>query len=271
MIGMAFTIATRYRLTVATVCLVASCTASLRGVEQTPDVLGLKHLERTVMSRYDQLAGDSTSSSRQFIVRPEESATAVPAEERSAVRQQLLDWVGDYELWQELFLTEDVAALRNALLTMPEDQLQQWANDTDVLRERLSEESWLATRQWLHDFLTVQAIYSPEDVTDLRTRFAALPAIELARVVDHFTLVYVGRLRARMAGEYARVRNPQRRRSTSISQRPAVASTGGFYPTTRYARSKRDYGWNYNRSISRQIAAIAVRRQLFGRGWWFLW
>lgn len=78
-------------------------------------------------------------------------------------------------LWLDTFLTEsglleqgDIEQIREAVAQMSTTQLRDWLEQTQELREYVESEQWQRTKQWLREYLRVQAVYSDEQLEKLQ-------------------------------------------------------------------------------------------------------
>lgn len=79
-------------------------------------------------------------------------------------KESVLAWIDDYRKKQVLFHDDDIARLRKEIADdTPEEAAKWWAKSADI-REVLDSEQWKETREWLREFLKVQAIYSDEQI-----------------------------------------------------------------------------------------------------------
>lgn len=87
----------------------------------------------------------------------------------ASAKKQALAWVDGYRGRQALFHDEDVAQLREKLNAGTEAEAKTWLEKTQEARQALDSERWQKTQQWLRQFLRVQAIYSDEQIEELRS------------------------------------------------------------------------------------------------------
>jgi hypothetical protein len=248
--------------------------------DQLPDLLGLRRLDAALRAEAEAEAGTPLVTEEVFLTKPSNGASPVAAVEDEK-RSQLLLWLNEYAKNQVLFHHDDIAGLRTSLETMPADQLSRWAADSEQLRARLFDSSWLATQQWLRDFLAVQAIYTDDDVTAFRRGLASLRPSQLLRVMDHFQTVQLARARSREAADQLRVqqiaivgRRPlgqQTVRAASFSGNARfpsnVGERAGGGPTRQYMVVRRPM-------LSQRIANYYINRAIYGNrffGWGWFW
>ena len=218
--------------------------------ERPNDILGLRRLDATLNAESDMASEDPLVTEELFML----SATAVgPTEtpaDTSVLRAEMLAWLNEYSKNQVLFRRQDMIHLRRALATIPEDQLTHWASDSEALRERLFDETWPLTQQWLRDFLAVQAIYSADEIEQLRRRFATLSPSQLIRVLDHFQTIHLARLRSRAATEQFRMqqlsasdrmrpRQANRARQRSLPVKASPPTRSGVAASTPWSDARR--------------------------------
>ena len=189
-----------------------------RAADNRPDVLGLRRLEAVLQAESAADADDLPSIEERFILPVPEDGWGEPPAEMSDTRRQLLAWLNDYAKNQVLFHRRDIVNLRKSLSTISEEQLARWDADSKPLRDRLVDDSWPVTQQWLRDFLVVQAIYPADQIDSLRSSFSTLRPSQLIRVLDHFQSIHLARLRNREATERLRMQQ------SSLSRPDATAT-----------------------------------------------
>ena len=86
----------------------------------------------------------------------------------AAIKQQALAWIDDYRTKQVLFNDEDIAHLRKELAEESPEKVMAWWTRTAPARAALETPQWRETREWLREFLRVQAIYSDEQIDEFR-------------------------------------------------------------------------------------------------------
>ena len=94
------------------------------------------------------------------------AADDVTAENAKA---KVLEWIEDYRKEQVLFHDDDIARLQKELAEDTPEEAIKWWQRTASMREALESPQWQETREWLREFLKVQAIFSDEEVDELRT------------------------------------------------------------------------------------------------------
>jgi hypothetical protein len=253
------------------------CAPTVGAAEGAPDLLGLRRLDAILASEAQLAETESAAAEQPFVIEPSAEGPEA-AGEPSALSDDLLDWVNEFMQHQVLFRNSDLMRLRQALRTVPEDQLQRWADETQQLRQRLTGDSWNLTQQWLREFLAVQAIYSPEEIVELRRRMATLTASQLLLVLDHFETVHLARLRSGQASEQLRAQqltlttalraSPSAGRAASFNSRMGFpSSVGSQVPVDR----DRDYVLVRRPSLSQRVSNYYINRSIFGRSyfWWF--
>lgn len=265
-------------------CFVASFVAawcvSAGAAAELPDLLSLRRLETTALSDTEAEALAPLVNESVFLPKPTGKEPVDDTSGLSDARQQFLNWWNEYAKNQTLFLPQDLAGLRQAILTMSDEELARWDTDSAQLRERLMGESWQATQVWLREFLAAQAIYGADQIEALRSRLASLPPSRLMRVLDHFETVHFARIRSGQAAEQFRMQRLAlvgrwQRSARSIhaarfrgGDAPGDAGRGAFV-TAR----NRKYDWLARRPyLAQGFASFYVNRAIFGRGWgWWLW
>jgi hypothetical protein len=86
----------------------------------------------------------------------------------ATAKKKVLAWIDDYRKVQVLFHDEDVARLRKDLAEDTPAEALQWWTKTASVRAALDSPEWQKTREWLREFLRVQAIYSDEQIEEFR-------------------------------------------------------------------------------------------------------
>ena len=84
-------------------------------------------------------------------------------------KKQAITWVDTYRGRQALFHDEDIAQLRKKLSEGTDTEAREWLEKTKEPRQVLDSERWQQTQKWLRQFLRVQAIYSDEQIEELRS------------------------------------------------------------------------------------------------------
>jgi len=95
------------------------------------------------------------------------------ADEPSSTKARVLAWLDKFAAEQVLFNPKDVANLREKVERMSDSEAAAWWQKTRVERDMLESKEWKETREWLKQFLSVQAIYSQEDINHFRSEAAA--------------------------------------------------------------------------------------------------
>ena len=98
--------------------------------------------------------------------------------------QQTLDWLDHYLTVQVIFKQEDTIKLRQEVAAMSPKQLQAWLDRTKQLRKRLTSPEWAKTQEFLSDFLSKQAIYSDEEIEQMRMEAAEMTPEQLMGLLD---------------------------------------------------------------------------------------
>jgi hypothetical protein len=181
--------------------------------------------------------------------------TTVDAE---ASKARALRWIDDYREDQVLFHDEDVAGLRKALADGSQEEAQRWWSKTARIRAELESPEWIDTRDWFREFLRVQAIFSVEEIGDLRTRAWNAAGKEssrefrdiLAEVKAHRTDLVQGAVDSKAMREY-KLSSLAAFRKEQSSGRPVVAKAASFVTNrppvkprpSKYAPIRRWGGW----------------------------
>ncbi len=162
-------------------------------------------------------------------------------------------------LWLDTFLTEsqllrqdDVQKIRAAVANMSASQLEQWLAQTAQLREYVEGEQWQNTKQWLREFLRVQAIYSDAELQQVRDELVRADADQMLAILKriqakHDSLTWM---------HEAAVRN----RRIEVAERDAYAAQQAA--AAQAARAQRRSGtWAVVRSgLAGRISPEAVPR-----------
>jgi hypothetical protein len=85
-----------------------------------------------------------------------------------ADKKQVLAWFDDYAEKQVLFHDDDIARLRKELADDTPEEAAKWWSKTTKIRASLDSKQWSDTREWLREFLKVQAIYSDEQIAEFQ-------------------------------------------------------------------------------------------------------
>ncbi len=100
-------------------------------------------------------------------------------QQRTAVVEWLESYVGD----EILLKPEDLAAKIDTIRQMSDVEFQTWYRETRPLRQVLQSPEWQDTREWLREFLAVQAIYSDEQIEQFRSNAAKMSPREMLEAV----------------------------------------------------------------------------------------
>lgn len=83
-------------------------------------------------------------------------------------KKQVLAWFDNYAEKQVLFHDDDIARLRKELADDTPEEAAKWWSKTAKIRAALDSKEWSDTREWLREFLKVQAIYSDEQIAEFQ-------------------------------------------------------------------------------------------------------
>ena len=83
-------------------------------------------------------------------------------------QQKVLAWMDAYAKKQVLFCEEDIQRLRDDLAKDTPGEAKIWWEKTTDIREALDSLEWADTREWLREFLKVQAMVSDEQIAEFR-------------------------------------------------------------------------------------------------------
>lgn len=87
-----------------------------------------------------------------------------------AAKTQVLQWIDEFREEQVLFHDADLAELRSTLADSAPEEAQLWWARTTRIRAELETPQWKQTREWFREFLRVQAMFSDQQIDDLRDR-----------------------------------------------------------------------------------------------------
>ena len=161
---------------------------------------------------------------------------------------------------------EVLTALMEKVGQLSDEEFSQWYRETHRLRAILQSPQWLETRQWLQEFLAVQAIYSDEQLEAFRLDVARMTPAEMVEVIErirrkHQSFVWMREAsnRNRRASLSLREDLMQQQRSTV----PTAVASAQFGPSTRTPTPRKStYAERQN----------SYRRNFYiwpgGGGWW---
>ena len=92
------------------------------------------------------------------------------ATSRADDKQKALAWLDDYSEVQVLFHDKDIKRVREKLEAATSAQATEWLEQTAEIRNALDNSEWKSTRNWLKEFLKVQAIYSDKQIEEFRQK-----------------------------------------------------------------------------------------------------
>jgi hypothetical protein len=187
----------------------------------------------------------------------------------SAERQEVIQLLSDYSGDEWLLRPEDLQALIDKVRQMPDEEFVTWYRETRQVRDILRSPQWQETRQWLREFLAVQAIYSQEEIDEFRRDIARMSPSELVDVLRRIRRKHQSLIAMRASSERNR-RQALASREESIRQRQAAdaaaraAPRGDFgFPSAAGSRGPR------RSSYAERMRAY--RRDFVwpgGYGWW---
>jgi len=73
-------------------------------------------------------------------------------------KQEAIQWLDHVATQQMLFSDKEVDRIRRKLARSTPEQAREWLEKTRTLRVALDSPRWQKTREWLRQFLEVQAI-----------------------------------------------------------------------------------------------------------------
>jgi len=120
---------------------------------------------------------------------------AKPAE----VKQQALAWLDEFAKEEVLFSQKDLEKLRAKVASMSDEEAAAWWKKSAQERELLDSEQWQETRDWLREFLKVQAIYSDEQIRYFQSE-AFAKAVKSPRELKDIMAEITARRKALAAG-----------------------------------------------------------------------
>lgn len=193
-------------------------------------------------------------------------------------RRGALDWLDRYITVQILFDRKDIEALRAKVATMPAGELHDWIQKTKQIRAKLESERWQQTREWLREFLRVQASYSDDEIAKFRAKDAEMSPREVNKLIGRIEherkslqWMHAASERSRKAtlalGQKYRRRQEARRQAALNAgyrrgDRPFFG-TDRVYAYPRYGGS-RSYLPPPPLITSREVARWSVYRSIFG-------
>lgn len=111
-------------------------------------------------------------------------------------RETTLLWLDTFLTESDLLRKEDVAKIRAAVEGFTPSELSQWLEQTKQLRRYVESEQWQQTKLWLREFLRVQAIYSDQELQEIRDEIVRADASEMLAILKriqakHDSLVWM--------------------------------------------------------------------------------
>jgi hypothetical protein len=97
-----------------------------------------------------------------------DSAADSAAAQTGQEKTEALAWLDGYRKVQVLFNNKDLERLREEIAASTPDEAKQWLEETKEIRAALDSPEWKTTREWLREFLRVQAIYTDEQIAQFR-------------------------------------------------------------------------------------------------------
>lgn len=168
-----------------------------------------------------------------------QSAPAADDSNDGSKKAQALKWIDRFAAEQVLFSTQDVERFREKVVKMTETEAAAWWNKSASHRELFDSKDWQGTRQWLREFLRVQAIYSDEQLAYFQSD-AFAQAEESSRslkdVMDEITTE-----RKRLAAGHRssqRVRQQQLEYSQAYRQEQVAAREAAMKASARRSASR---------------------------------
>jgi len=149
------------------------------------------------------------------------SDPSLTAEER---KQATLLWLDKYLADSALMSEEDTGMIREAVARMSPSQLKKWLEETRELSERVESPEWQATKKWLRGFLRVQAIYSDEEIEQLRRDIRNADAEGMLVIMQRIQAKHQSLVRMHQASEQSRKSQVQQRSATVAKQAAAAKS-----------------------------------------------
>lgn len=83
-------------------------------------------------------------------------------------REEALKWLDGFRGETVLFHDKDIQQVRDRLSKATPEQAKEWLTKTAEMRQALDSPEWQETRRWFKEFLKVQAMYTEEQIEQLR-------------------------------------------------------------------------------------------------------
>ncbi len=192
-------------------------------------------------------------------------------------RETTLLWLNTFLSESDLLRKEDMDKIRQAVAQMSPSQLRQWLEQTKQLRQYVEGEKWQGTKQWLREFMRVQAIYSSQELQKLRTQIVQADANQMLAILKRIQAKHDALIWMHQAAE----RNRQvevDERDAYIAQQAAAAQAargvsspnaplyGGGMSGGSGQKPSKGYYVPSPLINSRELARVAVWSELWGPG-----
>jgi hypothetical protein len=193
-------------------------------------------------------------------------------------RETTLLWLDSFLTESNLLRQEDISKIREAVSQMSPSQLREWLEQTKQLREYVESEQWQETKQWLREFLRVQAVYSDEELQKLRDEIVQADADQMLAILKriqakHDALVWMHQAaqRNRQVEVAERDAHVAQQSAAADAARASAAAVGGpLYGGGAAGGGARrpSVGYTVPRPLidSREMSRAAVWSELWGPG-----
>lgn len=98
----------------------------------------------------------------------DQQSSKTRSDEPSDPNAKAIQWIDEYRKVQVLFHDKDLALLRSKIASSSREDAKKWLDNSVEVRAALESAEWKSTREWLREFLKVQAIFSDEEIEQLR-------------------------------------------------------------------------------------------------------
>jgi hypothetical protein len=190
-------------------------------------------------------------------------------------REATLQWLDKYLADTVLMSPEGVAKIRDAVAQMSPSQLESWLRQTQQLRTFVESPSWQETKAWLREYLRIQAVYSDEEIQQLRDDIFNADADQLLEILQriqkkHDTLVWMHGASQQARASEVQQRNARVAQQASANNAARAARTSNLplFGTGSASQQTRSTGYRPPGPLvtSREMARAAVWGGLWG-GW----
>jgi DNA-binding FrmR family transcriptional regulator len=117
----------------------------------------------------------------------------------AGAKKQAVAWVDQFVKEEVLFSPKDLEKLQKKVAAMSDEEAATWWKESAAKRALLDSDDWKETRNWLREFLKVQAIYSDEQIRYFQSE-AFEKAVESPRELKEVMAEIAARRRALASG-----------------------------------------------------------------------